>query len=95
MNIDGVVTSSSMTLLQLGVAGVFLLFLIGCLWIVWKGKVKAEGALIAEKDARLKDVKDFTDSITPLLRELKDTSVKQTELSQKTYESILSNNRGA
>lgn len=95
MNTDAIVTSSSMELLQVGVAGVFCLFLIGCLWVVWKGKVKAENALLAEKDARLKDAKDFSDSVTPLLRELKDTSVKQTELSQKTYESILSNNRGA
>lgn len=102
MNTDAIVTSSSMELLQVGVAGVFCLFLIGCLWLMWKKVERKDAELVAknaelnaEKDARLKDVQDFVDDITPLLKDLKDTAVRQTQVSEKTYESILSSNRGA
>jgi len=93
---DGILTSSTDVLLDQGGAfGVLAIVLIVALVVVYRSKIKSDNALIAEKDARLKDAKDFTDSITPLLRELKDTSVKQTEQNQKIYESILSSNRGA
>lgn len=95
MDTGKIIGDSSTELLQLGVAGVFIIALVFALVIVWRQLQKKDAQLDAEKDGRLQDAKDFTNQIKPALQEQRELAVKQTELTQKVYESILSNNKGA
>lgn len=81
---DAIINDSATTLLQLGVAGVFIIALLVAVIILYRNNIKKDDIILNLQQARVDDAKEIT-------TKLKEPLAQQTELSKRIYDILLTN----